>query len=130
MDCSPPGSSVNGILQTRILEWVATSFSREVFPYQGWNRGLLHCRQILYHLSYNDPWRHYVHEDIMLREISQIKKTSIGASLVVQWLGLHTFTAGGTGLIPALGTKIPHAMWYGQKAHKKKKKRERETTLL
>jgi len=23
MDCSPPGSSVHGILQARILEWVA-----------------------------------------------------------------------------------------------------------
>ena len=29
MDCSPPGSSVPGILQARILEWVAISFSRE-----------------------------------------------------------------------------------------------------
>ena len=28
MDCSPPGSSVYGILQVRILEWVAISFSR------------------------------------------------------------------------------------------------------
>ena len=28
MDCSPPGSSVHGILQARILEWVAMSFSR------------------------------------------------------------------------------------------------------
>ena len=27
-DCSPPGSSVHGILQARILEWVATPFSR------------------------------------------------------------------------------------------------------
>ena len=27
MDCSPPGSSVHGILQARTLEWVATSFS-------------------------------------------------------------------------------------------------------
>ena len=27
MDCSPPGSSVNGILQARTLEWVAISFS-------------------------------------------------------------------------------------------------------
>ena len=26
--CSPPGSSVHGILQARILEWVAISFSR------------------------------------------------------------------------------------------------------
>ena len=29
MDCSPPGSSVHGILQARILEWVAIPFSRE-----------------------------------------------------------------------------------------------------
>ena len=28
IDCSPPGSSVLGILQARILEWVALSFSR------------------------------------------------------------------------------------------------------
>ena len=26
--CSPPGSSVHGILQARILEWVAIPFSR------------------------------------------------------------------------------------------------------
>ena len=29
MDCSPPGSSVHGILQARLLEWVAISFSRD-----------------------------------------------------------------------------------------------------
>ena len=28
MDCSLPGSSIHGILQARILEWVAMSFSR------------------------------------------------------------------------------------------------------
>ena len=28
MDCSLPGSSVHGLLQARILEWVALSFSR------------------------------------------------------------------------------------------------------
>ena len=28
VDCSPPGSSLHGILQARILEWVAISFSR------------------------------------------------------------------------------------------------------
>ena len=28
MDYSPPGSSVHGILQARILEWVAMPFSR------------------------------------------------------------------------------------------------------
>ena len=29
MDCSLPGSSIHGIFQARVLEWVATSFSRE-----------------------------------------------------------------------------------------------------
>ena len=28
MDCSPPGSSVHGIFQAGILEWVAISYSR------------------------------------------------------------------------------------------------------
>ena len=55
MDCSLPGSSVHGILQARMLEWVAISFSRG----SSWPRGeiflnsdFLHCRQILYHLSH------------------------------------------------------------------------------
>ena len=33
MDCSPPGSSVHGILQARILEWVAIPF-----PTQSWTQ--------------------------------------------------------------------------------------------
>ena len=28
MDCRPPGSSVSGVLQARILKWVAIPFSR------------------------------------------------------------------------------------------------------
>ena len=36
MDCSPPGSSVRGILQARILEWVGLSFpSPENLPDPG-----------------------------------------------------------------------------------------------
>ena len=27
MDCSPPGSSIHGIFQARVLEWVAIAFS-------------------------------------------------------------------------------------------------------
>ena len=90
-DCSPPGSSVHGISQARILEWVAIPFSRgslrpmdgtqishiagelfttwvignpkktgvsslsflqENFPTQELNWGILHCRRIIYQLSY------------------------------------------------------------------------------
>ena len=42
MDCSPPGSSVHGILQARILEWVAMPSSRGSSPSKGSNRRLLH----------------------------------------------------------------------------------------
>ena len=52
MDCSPPGSSVHGILQARILENTVHFLLQEIFPTQGSNLGLLHYRQILYHLSY------------------------------------------------------------------------------
>ena len=41
------------------------------------------------------------------------QKHTGGNSLVVQWLGLCTFTAGGTGSIPDWGTKIPQAAWCG-----------------
>ena len=38
MDCSPPGSSVHGILQARILEWVAIPFSRVSPRPRDWTR--------------------------------------------------------------------------------------------
>ena len=51
MDCSPPGSSVHGILQARILEWVSMPSSRG----SSWLMDRIHvscgswiCRQILY----------------------------------------------------------------------------------
>ena len=54
MDCSPPGSSVRGIFQPRILEWFAISSSRGSF----WSRDRtcishISCigRQILYHCA-------------------------------------------------------------------------------
>ena len=57
MDCSPPGSSDHGILRARILEWVAISFSRGIFPTQGSNLGLLYSWQILYYLNYQGSLR-------------------------------------------------------------------------
>ena len=51
MNYSLPGSFVRGIFQARILEWVAISSSRGIFPTQGLIPRLLqllHCREILY----------------------------------------------------------------------------------
>ena len=56
IDCSPPGSSVHGILQARILAWVAIPFSRGSSWPRGLNSGLQHCRWILYHLSYQGTY--------------------------------------------------------------------------
>ena len=55
MDCSSPGSSVHGILQTGILEWVATAFSRGSSD-PGIEPRSLHCRVFLVaHLVKNPP---------------------------------------------------------------------------
>ena len=54
MDCGPPGPSVHVILQARILEWVVIPFSRVLI--QGLNPGLLHCKQILHHLSHQGAY--------------------------------------------------------------------------
>ena len=51
MDYGLPGSSVHGILQARILEWVAIPFCRGFILMEGLNPSLLPWRQILYHLS-------------------------------------------------------------------------------
>ena len=97
MNYSPPGSSIHGILQARILEWVAIPFSwvssqprdrtqvssiagrfftswqgkpkntgvgslsllQQIFLTQELNWNILHCRLILYQLSYREAW-HYL----------------------------------------------------------------------
>ena len=48
MDCSPPGSSVHGILQARVLEWISISFSKGIFPTRDRTRISCIGRRILY----------------------------------------------------------------------------------
>ena len=44
---------VPGILQARILEWVAfLLLFQGIFPTEGWNPDLLRCRWILYQMSH------------------------------------------------------------------------------
>ena len=47
--------------------------------------------------------------------LANAKIPNLGNSLVVQWLGLHAFTAEGLGSIPGQRTKIPQAASRGQK---------------
>ena len=75
MPCSPPGSLPDPGIEPGSpawwadslpfeppakpkLQWVAYRFSRGIFLTQELNRGLLHCRWILYQLSYQgSPWK-------------------------------------------------------------------------
>ena len=50
--CDPKDYTVHGILQARILEWVAFPFSRASSQPRNWTQVSPHCRQILYQLSY------------------------------------------------------------------------------
>ena len=52
-DCSPPGSSVHGDSQGRNTGVGCHSLLQGIFPTQGSNPGLLHCRWILYWLKQN-----------------------------------------------------------------------------
>ena len=51
MDCSLPGSSVHGDSPGKNAGLGCHAVLQGIFPLQGLNPGLLHCKQILYHLS-------------------------------------------------------------------------------
>ena len=69
MECSPPGSSIHGIFQARVLEWGAIAFSERTTlvlnywgQWQGGGRGLVHslslwCAQFIGLVSTNTIYR-------------------------------------------------------------------------
>ena len=62
MDCSLPGSSIHGIFQARVLEWVAIAFSA-VVPYMGANGTLLSIFHIIIQFPYPSSkpnWRIFI----------------------------------------------------------------------
>ena len=73
MDCGLAGSSVRGISQARILEWVAVFFLQGLFLTQGSNPCLLHCRQILYLWATGEPGNYWHSIYIVLGIISNIE---------------------------------------------------------
>ena len=59
MGCSPPGSSVHGDSPGKNTGVGCHALLQGIFPTQGLNPGLPHCRQILYHLSYHRSPQYY-----------------------------------------------------------------------
>ena len=56
MDCSSPGSSVHGDSSGKNIRVDCHALLQGIFPIQGSNPGLSHCRQILYCLSHQLTW--------------------------------------------------------------------------
>ena len=90
MHCSPPESSIHGILQARILEWVPIPFYQEIFRTQGLNlhpECLLHCRKTLYHWAnretHNNPYQQLItwNQNGHIKESNLIVKYSLGRIL-------------------------------------------------
>ena len=52
MDCSPPGSSAHGDSPGKSIGVGCHALLQGILPTEGSNPGLLHCSQILYHLSH------------------------------------------------------------------------------
>ena len=69
MDCSSPGSSVHGILQARILEWVASPFSKRSSRPRDQTQ-VSCCRQIVYHLSHQGSHQGWIRSD-QIRSVAQ-----------------------------------------------------------
>ena len=79
MDCSPPGSCVHGDSLGKNTGVGSLSLLQGIFPTQGWNPGLPHCRQILYRLS---------HQGNCLKGLPLVKSRTI---LTTRIMGLHEY---------------------------------------
>ena len=112
MDCSPPGSSVHGILQVKILEWVAIPSSRGssqprdqtlVSRIAGWfftiwALGKTHIRRIYFtiweYCALNFPMELFFLKPLILH---------IESSLMAQTVKASAYNAGNPGSIPGSG---------------------------
>ena len=76
MDCSPPGSSVHRDSPGQNTGVGEPSFFQVIFPTQESNQGHLHCRWILYQLSYQ--------RSLLTQILSKIQNISITEKFPLQ----------------------------------------------
>ena len=80
MDCSPPGFSVHGDSPGTNTGVGCHSLLQGIFPNQGSNPGLPHCRQILHHLSHQD-----IHIYIWLIHLAAQQKLTQHYKVTIFW---------------------------------------------
>ena len=92
MDCSPPGSSVHGISQARILEWDAISFSNGYSRPRDWTQVSCIGRWILYYWAIREAGlKHNIHTQFRHRTALRYLKEDSGKSFLT-FCGSHGAT--------------------------------------
>ena len=76
--CDPMDCTVHGILQARILEWVAFPFSRGIFPTQGLNPGLPPCWRILNQLRHRETHEYCRGSHSLLQWVFPTQESNLG----------------------------------------------------
>ena len=127
MDYSPPDSSVHGIFQARILEWVAISFSRRSPPPrdQAWISciaGRFFTNWATRDARFHNTWV-YISVSPLCVNLDKAFNSLRLVLLPVRWGNSYDWdfpgspvvkyllcNAGNEGSIPGQGTKIPHAV--------------------
>ena len=104
IDLSSPGSSVHGILQVGTLPFLLQG----IFLTQGSNPGLLHCRQILYHLSHQGSSFYSILYFLMFTSLFFHIKTKSSDDFCVHLISFAYKTA------ISHGSKIPIGYTYSQ----------------
>ena len=93
LDCSPPGSSVHGILQAKILDWVATLSSRGIFPTQISNPNLLCLLQwqasSLPTIPPGKPLLYMSHVQVFLQAYVFISHIYLGVEFLGYMISIH-----------------------------------------
>ena len=111
MDCT-----VHGILQIRILEWVAFSLLQGIFPTQGSNPDLPLCRRILYQLSQKGSprileWVAYPLSSASSKPRNRTSVSRIAGGFFTNWAIREALTLKVTAL---LHTVLPFPLfWFG-----------------
>ena len=85
MDCRLPGSSVHEIFPGKNIGVDCHFFLQGIFPTQGLNQDLLHCRQILYWLSHQGSQRYKLNPHNVL-------ETWDGLFSLLYHLGIHSWS--------------------------------------
>ena len=118
MDCSPPGSSVHGIFQARVLEWGAIAFSvKNTRCYLSFVKVFLAGSMCEISVSSS---QFCCEPETGLLKLSLIKgkghSGELSFGLVVRILGFHSW---GPGSVPGRGTEILQAVAWPKNKQKK-----------